>query len=303
MGDPVARACIVPDTHQRFLMASDGIRLLPDKDRYNTYFIFSAINRPSFRKRAIQLSTGTTRQRIGLSELRTIRINTPSLEEQKKIAYFLSSIDDWVENLTQQKLALEKYKKGIMQKIFSLKIRFKNENGRDFPEWEEKQLDQVTTNYDNDRKPISSENRELGNYPYYGANGIVDYVSGYIFDGDYVLVAEDGVVDTTKYPVYFVSGKFWANNHAHVLQGKKINNSFLYYSLKNIKFMKYITGSAQTKLNGQVLSKIVIKIPDFQEQQKIANFLISIDNLIESKKIQILQAKKWKKGLMQQMFI
>ncbi len=247
---------------------------------------------------------GGTIKTITKEALSSFKLSLPSLLEQQKIASFLSSVDEWIENLREQKKHIEKYKKGMMQKIFSQEVRFKDENGNVFPDWEEKSLGEITYNFDNIRKPVSAELRESGNFPYYGANGVVDYVKDYIFDGEYILVAEDGVVDVTKYPVHFVWGRFWANNHAHVLQGKAISNKFLFYCLLNTRFARYITGSAQTKLNGQVLNKIRLNIPaSFLEQKKIAEFLTYIDQQTEAKESQIKKAEEWKKGLLQKIFI
>lgn len=240
---------------------------------------------------------------LSKTTIENIKITVPSEEEQEKIAEFLVAVDQRVEKIEKKLESLKKYRRGVMQKIFTQQIRFRDENGKSFPDWEEKKLGEVVHNFDSKRKPISSEKRTSGDIPYYGANGIVDYVEEHIFDGEYVLVAEDGVVDVTKYPVHIVGGKFWANNHAHVLRGKGISNIFLYYVLHNTKFARYITGSAQTKLNNQVMAKIVIRVPEISEQQKIATFLTSLDNKIKAEETRLKSAKEWKKGLLQRMFV
>jgi len=118
MGDPVARACIVPFERERYLMASDGIRLVPDNTIHDTYFIFLLINHRAFRQKAIALSTGSTRRRIGLNELREIQVQLPSLSEQQKIASFLSSIDQKISLVNQQIELTRKWKQGLLQKMF-----------------------------------------------------------------------------------------------------------------------------------------------------------------------------------------
>ena len=143
MADPVARACIIPRYRDRYLMASDGIRVVVDKDRYDTIFTLNYINSNYFRKKAIINSTGATRLRIGLSELKDLTLNVPSKEEQEKIASFFSLIDKKIEKQGEKVEALKDYKKGMMQKIFSKEIRFKDDNGRDYPEWKEKKLGYV----------------------------------------------------------------------------------------------------------------------------------------------------------------
>jgi type I restriction enzyme S subunit len=272
-------------------------------ENVNKLFIFYILQNNKIQKHFYFELTGTTIKNLSLKSIANTRIAIPTYPEQQKIASFLSSIDDWIENLKQQKAYLESYKKDMMRKIFSQEIHFKDDEGKDFPNWEEKLLGDITYNFDNLRKPISSEKRTRGIYPYYGANGVTDLVDGYIFEGEYILIAEDGVVDVNDYPIHIAKGKFWANNHAHVIQGKNINNLFMYYLLLNTKFRRYITGSAQTKLNGQVLSKIKVSVPNITEQQKIAAFLNSVDDLLSLKVNQIKLVENWKKGLIQQLFI
>ena len=123
MGDPVARATIIPDIHKRYLMASDGIRLLVNTSKYNTKFILETINSPCFRKKALSQSTGSTRQRIGLTDLRKIQLKVPPLSEQHRIAAVLQACDEEI-NLLQQKLAaLQTQKKGLMQQLLTGKVR------------------------------------------------------------------------------------------------------------------------------------------------------------------------------------
>jgi len=121
--DPVARACIIPDTYNRYLMASDGIRLSINIKENDINFILYAINSPYFRKNAEIHSTGTTRLRIGLTGLRNLPIGIPPLKEQKKIADILSSIDDEIKKDSNHKEQLGIVKKGLMQVLLTGKIR------------------------------------------------------------------------------------------------------------------------------------------------------------------------------------
>jgi len=118
MGDPVARACRVPRFDHRYLMASDGIRLVPEASRFDIEFIFHSINCPMFRNKVLSLSTGSTRKRIGLSELKTIELKVPILEEQRKIASLLSSLDTKIESVSAQIARTQEFKKGLLQKMF-----------------------------------------------------------------------------------------------------------------------------------------------------------------------------------------
>lgn len=118
MGDPVARCCIVPNHHERYLMCSDGIRLVVDKKRYSHLFMFYQINYQDFRQNASDISTGSTRKRIGLSDLKQLPIKIPCLEEQTKIANFLSAIDQKIEVVAQQIEQAKTWKKGLLQQMF-----------------------------------------------------------------------------------------------------------------------------------------------------------------------------------------
>lgn len=144
-------------------------------------------------------------------------------------------------------------------------------------------LGDVTVNFDRQRKPVKAAERSAGPYPYYGASGVVDHVAGYLFDGEYLLVAEDGEnLRTRKTPVAFIAtGKFWANNHAHVLQGNKLANTYyLAYAIERLDISGYLTGSTQPKLTQAALNSIRIKLPEKPEQDAIVAVLRALDDKI-----------------------
>ena len=151
----------------------------------------------------------------------------------------------------------------------------------------EYKLKDLIIKYDNKRKPLSTlvRNKMKKNYPYYGANGVIDYVEDYLFDGEYILVAEDGtVLIDNLYPViYKVQGKFWVSNHAHVFKAneKIVLQDFLYYSLKKKAINDKITGSTQLKLNQENMDNIELQIPDLETQKRIVSILSKIDRKIE----------------------
>ncbi|EIN7679783.1 restriction endonuclease subunit S [Listeria monocytogenes] len=179
-------------------------------------------------------------------------------------------------------------------------IRFKG-----FSEaWEQRKLGEVTESFDGKRVPIDSDLRISGEYPYYGATGIIDYVDDYIFDGEYVLLAEDGANITMRnYPVaYLTQGKFWLNNHAHIMRMIDGSNYFLVQVLEKIDYMKYNTGTAQPKLNSKVVKNIEFKLPHVEEQRKIGTFFKQLDDTIALHQRKLDALKLMKKGLLQQMF-
>ena len=124
--------------------------------------------------------------------------------------------------------------------------------------------------------------RVAGTTPYYGANGIQDYVDGYTHDGEFILVAEDGANDRKNYPVKCVKGRIWVNNHAHVLQGKYdcADNQFLAYAISQADIESLLVGGGRAKLNAETLMGIDLLLPNKAEQIRIGKYLAQLDNLI-----------------------
>ena len=154
-------------------------------------------------------------------------------------------------------------------------------------EFELRKLGDLIEIYNNKRVPLSAKQREGLEkiYPYYGAQGIVDYVDDYIFDGKYILIAEDGenLKSNNKSICTLATGKYWVNNHAHIIEGNdETNTDFLYYKLNSISFAPYITGSAQPKLNKENLLNIELYIPSREHQDKIAKVLTLLDQKIQT---------------------
>ena len=180
----------------------------------------------------------------------------------------------------------------------------KTEIGEIPEEWKLKPLEQLCEIYDNERIPLSDKIRKnrKGFFPYCGANGIVDYIDDYLFDGEFVLLAEDGGYYGKSEPsAYLMKGKFWVNNHAHVLRGiqDEMENGFLLNSLIYLDIARYIFGTTRLKLNQQVMRSILLAVPNFNEQQKIAKILSNTDSLIESLDKLISKKRNIKQGLMQ----
>lgn len=244
---------------------------------------------------------------INFDEFMGINITLPSISEQGKISELLRKLDFTI-TLHQRKLdKLKLLKQGYLQQLFpengknAPRIRFANFEG----EWEEHKLGEVANRFDNLRIPITASDRISGDTPYYGANGIQDYVDGFTHDGEFILVAEDGANDLKNYPVQYVSGRVWVNNHAHVLQGKKsiADNKFLMNAIKNFNMEPFLVGGGRAKLNADVMMKIVIKSPTHIEQQKIGTFFKQLDNIITLHQSKIDKLKSIKQSLLQKMFI
>lgn len=151
-------------------------------------------------------------------------------------------------------------------------------------EWITSRLEELSINFDGKRRPVKESERCNGPYPYYGASGVVDHVDDYIFDGDYLLVAEDGEnLRTRKTPIAFLAtGKFWVNNHAHIITGNEnADTRFLMYALRNVDIDAYLTGAVMPKLTQGNLNRIEVSHPHLSEQRAIARVLGALDNKIE----------------------
>ena len=179
----------------------------------------------------------------------------------------------------------------MMEKVrFHRETKFKEtEIGRIPKEWEVVKLGKIVEIYDNERIPLSEIQRSKmkGDYPYCGANGILDHINDYIFEGEFVLLAEDGGYwGKFQSSTYMISGKFWANNHVHILKAidNVANNRFLMYILNYLDLTPYIVGSTRGKLNQKEMRNIKIPLPPLSEQKAIASRLKAVDDLIELKR-------------------
>ena len=181
------------------------------------------------------------------------------------------------------------------------KIRFKG-YGED---WEQRKLGDIIDFLDTLRKPLKETDREPGPYPYYGASGIVDYVADYIFDEELILLSEDGANITDRnYPVCFLAaGKYWVNNHAHVLKAhNKMDNNFICMSMERRDYSNYNTGMAMPKLNKDTCCQIPVDCPDFEEQKKIGDYFRKLDNLITLHQRKYEGLQNVKKAMLEKMF-
>lgn len=247
---------------------------------------------------------------ISYSQFSSVKVPYPrSFKEQQKIADCLSSIDELIDAENRKLKALEKYKKGLMQKLFPAEgktlpeWRFPEFRGKS--EWRIKPLGKICTNYDSRRIPITEKDRVKGEIPYIGASGVIDYINDFIFDEDLLCVSEDGAnLVARTYPIAFsISGKTWVNNHAHVLKfSHKYTQDIVESYLNMINLQDFLTGMAQPKLNRAKLDIIPIPLPEEEEQQKIADCLSEVDKIITEQSNKVEQLKAHKEGLMQGLF-
>ena len=212
---------------------------------------------------------------LSYDTLKKICIPIPPLDVQAKIVKILDAFTALTAELTAELTMREKQYHYYRDNLLTF--------SDDEVEW--KTLDQFSTNFDSKRKPITSGLRESGEIPYYGASGIVDYVKDYIFDGDYLLISEDGAnLLARSTPIAFsISGKTWVNNHAHVLKFETYEErKFVEYYLNTIDLTPYISGAAQPKLNKQNLNSIKFPYPKLNEQKRIVAILDKFETITNS---------------------
>ena len=231
-------------------------------------FVYYLATSPEFRNVAIKSMVGSSgRQRVQQPVLENLELTVPKLPEQEKIGHFLAELDDKIalnervnDNLLWQAQAL--YKDRF--------IDLKPFNGKMPPDWQLGTVSEIIELHDSKRIPLSS--RERANltkiYPYYGATSVMDYVDRYLFDGIYLLLGEDGtVVDDKGFPILqYVEGKFWVNNHAHIITGKNgftVETLYLLFSLTNVRSI--VTGAVQPKISQANLNNVSVVIPSKAE--------------------------------------
>ena len=279
------------------------VRLLAIRSEHDVYFLENAINKHG----VIVESTGVPQLTVPQLGNYIISFST-TIDEEIKIGNYFHNLDHLI-ILHQRKCdEVKKLKKYMLQKMFP-------QNGQKVPEirfeefaeaWEQRKLGDVVEFLDTMRKPLEGAKRISGPYPYYGASGIVDYVDGYLFDEELILLSEDGANITDRnYPVCFLaSGKYWVNNHAHVLRTKQENeNNFICNSLERKDYTQYNTGMAMPKLNKETCKKIPISCPGFEEQKKVGDYFRSLDHLITLHQRKLEELKNVKKYMLQKMFV
>ena len=245
----------------------------------DSQYIYYLATSPEFRKVAIQSMVGSSgRQRVQQGVLNEYEIALPPLEEQKRIAAILSALDDKIEINRKINDNLEQQAQALFKSWF---IDFEpfSADGTMPSEWRIGSVGEIIELHDSKRIPLSGAQRAKMDkiYPYYGATSLMDYVDDYIFDGIYLLLGEDGtVVDDRGFPILqYINGKFWVNNHAHILTGKlgfSVEELYLFFSLTNIKSI--VTGAVQQKVSQGNLKSIPATIPP-------ESVLRDFDNLIQ----------------------
>ncbi|MDC4921827.1 restriction endonuclease subunit S [Acinetobacter baumannii] len=289
----------------------DYEKLVPD-------FIKSSFESKKFQNELIALCTGATRLYIGISEQRKLPFSYPSKSEQTKIASFLSAVDEKISQLTQKHELLSQYKQGMMQKLFSQQIRFKADNGSEFGEWEEKKVNEIGNIITGNTPSTANKSFYDGNYLFVSPADIQE--NRYVHKTKTTLT-KSGFKQCRAIPENSILFVCIGSTIGKVAQNKKVCATnqqinaiipnteyfadYIYFQLlSQSSFIKLRAGTqAVPIINKTEFGKTILHIPCLEEQTKIANFLSVIDQKIEVVAQQIEQAKQWKKGLLQQMFV
>jgi type I restriction enzyme S subunit len=268
------RYAIIPQSFRGCLGRRTALIRL-DRDRADPRFLLYYFLGDEWHQTiARNIWSGATVDRIPLTNFPAFPVRLPPLPTQRKIAAILSAYDDLIENNTRRIAILEEMARLLYREWF-VHFRFPgHESVRmvdsplgPFPKgWEVRNFGDVALNFDSKRIPLSSMTRHAmqGSYPYYGAAKVLDHVNDYIFDGLYLLIAEDGSVITAggRPVLQRVAGRFWANNHTHVIQGKPpVTTNFLYLVMSDYDISGHITGAAQPKITQQNLNRILVPVP------------------------------------------
>jgi len=274
-----------------------------DSKRVNVHFMFYLIKFKDLKR----FATKTTHPIITQTFINNFKVPLPPLEEQKRISEILQDVDGAIEKVNKEIGVTEKLKRGLMQRLLMEGINhteFKDSHfGRIPVDWDVVNLEDVVEIHDNKRIPLSEKERikMKGDYPYCGANGIIDYINDYIFNGEFVLLAEDGG-DYSSFgsSAYIMNGKFWVNNHAHVIEAlpSKITNRFLLHILIYLDLTHYVVGSTRKKLNQGIMRKIKIPLPPLEEQKRISEILQDVDRRLELLTERKVKLENIKRGLM-----
>lgn len=269
--------------------------------KFVSYFLASEDSQKNFRA----LTDSGAKAGMNLLTVKQIRLALPPTKaEQEAIAEALSDADALIESLEQLLAKKRHLKQGAMQELLTGRRRLPGFSG----EWEEKCIEQIADCLDSLRIPLNDAQRckMKGNYPYCGANGILDYIDRYCVDDSVILMAEDGgYFDeyATRPIAYRMSGRFWVNNHTHILKAKpEVDQDFLFYSLVHKNILTFLASGTRAKLNKSELYKITIFQPvGKDEQAAIASILSDMDAELATLETKLAKARQIKQGMMQEL--
>ena len=286
---------VVRETDPPLLLAQ-RVAAITAKQGISQDFINQVILSDQFLSYCERVKTGTTIAHISRGQLENFLLPIPPIREQSSISKILSDIDSKIELNNQINTTLNTIAQSLF-KLWFLDFEFPNEEGTPYKSsggkmveseidkvpdgWKVDGLKILVENLDSKRVPLSSRERakRKGPYPYYGATCILDHVDSFLFDGIYLLLGEDGtVIDDNGNPILqYVWNKFWVNNHAHILVGKRpYSTEFIYLLLKNKNINHILTGAVQLKINQSNLNNLRVIVPPYNIVERFNKYLDSI---------------------------
>jgi type I restriction enzyme S subunit len=289
----------------------------PNTDQVDPIYLAKQLSTSRVARYFAVQASGSTRYGLPISAIEATEIPIPAKPEQTKIAEILSTVDRAIEQTEALIAKQQRIKAGLMHDLLTRGIddqgnirskethEFKESSlGRIPIEWEVKRLEECVEFWDGKRVPLKQEDRDSmkGEYPYYGASGIIDYINRFLFDDDLILLGEDGEnVVSRNLPLAFqVSGKIWVNNHAHVLKPLEGQNiDFLVERLEYYDYSLLVSGSAQPKLNQRNLRQVVFPLPKTDEQNRIAQVVIALREDQKGRSARLSKLRSLKTALMQ----
>jgi len=310
---------------EKFVLGQDTVLIQAKK--VDPFFIYFRLQTSAVQTHIKRISGGSTFSRINLKDIRTLKMRiTPFLPEQQKIATFLTAVDEKIQRLTRKKELLEQYKKGVMQKIFKQEIRFKDDAGKEFPEWEERLLGEVGFTF-NGLTGKTKDDFGKGK-PYIQYKQIFDDSKINISKVDLVEISKDERQRKVQYgDVFFTTSsetpkeigfssvllddvdEMYLNSFCfgYRTSSKYLCPEFSRFIFRSSIFrrniIKLAQGSTRYNMSKIELMKLTIHLPSLPEQQKIANFLTGLDDKIAHTGVQLARAQEWKKGLLQGLFV
>ena len=270
-------------------------------------FLFYILVGNSIQKQVKSISTSTAVPMLSQKQIKNFSFKLPELSEQQKIASFLSEVDKKLNLLQEKKDLLEDYKKGVMQQIFSQELRFKDENGNEYPEWEEKRISELFTitrgKVLSATKTIDLANEEY-RFPVFSSqtknNGLMGYYKDFLFENAITWTTDGANAGNVNYR----RGKFYCTNVCGVLLSEKGYANQMIAELLNTITKKHVSYVGNPKLMNNVMANIKVVIPkSTEEQTQIANFLSALDKKIQLVAEALEATQQFKKGLLQQMFV
>ncbi len=324
-GGSLGRCCVVPKDFTTGNV-SQHVCIIRLDDNNVPDFIRTIIASYNGQKSLLRLQTGSGREGLNFQAVRSFKLAIPTQVEQQKIVDFLGAVDAWIDNLHQQKIALETYKRGMMHKLFTQQVRFKDVNGANFPVWKTVQMNDVGESYSG---LVGKSGEDFGQgRPYITYKQIFDnsvietskFALVTIAPGERQSQARRGdifftVSSETPEEVGYASVLLedvnpYLNSFSFGFRPKslaKLLPEYAIYHFRSAPFRRQVVklaqGSTRYNISKVQFMKLIIELPSFSEQQKIADFLTALDGMIIAKAEEITKAEQWKKGLMQKMFV